>query len=174
MRRRPASAASRRRSLPLSHSPCARAACSCTHHAAEQELPEEDQEGQGAQGEALLELLALPSLACLCPRPPIAPSLHPSPAPRPQVVREHYLRDDIYSGSPLDPECPPDACKLSGDAPHYLLIDTNVALHQVGYTAPVPPLFAVCCPTVPRCWCRPLAALRCACRGRQGGAAELL
>ncbi len=48
-----------------------------------------------------------------------------------QVVREHYLRDDIYSGSPLDPDCPPDACKLSGEAPHYLIVDTNVALHQV-------------------------------------------
>ncbi len=49
-----------------------------------------------------------------------------------QVVREHYLRDDIYSGSPLDPACPPEACKLSGEAPHYLLVDTNVALHQAG------------------------------------------
>lgn len=48
-----------------------------------------------------------------------------------KVVREHYLRDDIYSGSPLDPACPPEACKLSGDAPHYLLVDTNVALHQM-------------------------------------------
>jgi exosome complex exonuclease DIS3/RRP44 len=52
-----------------------------------------------------------------------------------QVVREHYLRDDIYSGSPLDPECPPEAAKLSGEAPHYLLIDTNVALHQVAAAA---------------------------------------
>ena len=49
----------------------------------------------------------------------------------PQVVREHYLRDDIYSGSPLDPECPPESCKLSGEASHYLLVDTNVVLHQV-------------------------------------------
>ncbi|KAL4433106.1 hypothetical protein ABPG77_006533 [Micractinium sp. CCAP 211/92] len=48
-----------------------------------------------------------------------------------KVVREHYLRDDIYSGSPLDPACPPEACKLSGEAPHYLLVDTNVALHQM-------------------------------------------
>ena len=51
--------------------------------------------------------------------------------PLPQVVREHYLRDDIYSGSPLDPDCPPDAYKLSSEAPHYLIVDTNVALHQV-------------------------------------------
>ncbi|EFN55177.1 hypothetical protein CHLNCDRAFT_35599 [Chlorella variabilis] len=48
-----------------------------------------------------------------------------------KVVREHYLRDDIYSGTPLDPECPPEAYKLSGDAPHYLLVDTNVVLHQM-------------------------------------------
>lgn len=50
-----------------------------------------------------------------------------------QVVREHYLRDDIYSGSPLDPECDPSAYKLSPDAPHYLVIDTNVALHQMDF-----------------------------------------
>lgn len=49
-----------------------------------------------------------------------------------QVVREHYLRDDIYSGTPLDRECPPDCYKLSGEAAHYLLVDTNVVLHQVG------------------------------------------
>jgi hypothetical protein len=35
------------------------------------------------------------------------------------------------SGSPLDPECDPASHKLSAAAPHYLLIDTNVALHQV-------------------------------------------
>ena len=62
-----------------------------------------------------------------------ASHLSPRSVPSPQVVREHYLRDDIYSGSPLDPECPPEACKLSGEAPHYLLVDTNVALHQVGW-----------------------------------------
>ena len=46
-------------------------------------------------------------------------------------MREHYLRDDIYSGSPLDPECDPSAYKLSADAAQYLVVDTNVALHQV-------------------------------------------
>lgn len=35
------------------------------------------------------------------------------------------------SGSPCDPECPADEHKLSAAATHYLLIDTNVALHQV-------------------------------------------
>ena len=48
-----------------------------------------------------------------------------------QVVREHYLRDDIQSGTPLDPSCPKDAHKLSKDAPHYLVVDTNIALQQV-------------------------------------------
>lgn len=48
-----------------------------------------------------------------------------------KVVREHYLRDDIWSGSPLDPECDPSAHKLAADADHYLIIDTNVALQQV-------------------------------------------
>ncbi|KAF8058848.1 RRP44A [Scenedesmus sp. PABB004] len=50
-----------------------------------------------------------------------------------KVVREHYLRDDIWSGSPLDPGCDPSAHKLSPDAPHYLVIDTNVALHQMDF-----------------------------------------
>ena len=47
-----------------------------------------------------------------------------------QVVREHYLRDDIWSGSPLDPECDPAAAKLAPDAQHYLAVDTNVVLSQ--------------------------------------------
>ncbi len=49
----------------------------------------------------------------------------------PQVVREHYLRDDISSGSPLDPECDAESVKLSSDAKHYLIVDTNVVLQQV-------------------------------------------
>lgn len=48
-----------------------------------------------------------------------------------KVVREHYLRDDIYSGSPLDAQCDPESHKLSAEAPHYLVIDTNIALHQM-------------------------------------------
>uniref|UniRef100_A0A383VI63 Uncharacterized protein n=1 Tax=Tetradesmus obliquus TaxID=3088 RepID=A0A383VI63_TETOB len=50
-----------------------------------------------------------------------------------KVVREHYLRDDIWSGSPLDPGCDPSAHKLAPDAQHYLVIDTNVALHQMDF-----------------------------------------
>ena len=37
------------------------------------------------------------------------------------------------SGSPLDEECNASAHKLSATAKQYLLIDTNVALHQVGH-----------------------------------------
>ena len=48
-----------------------------------------------------------------------------------KVVREHYLRDDIWSGSPLDAECDQDAVKLSASAAHYLIVDTNVVLQQV-------------------------------------------
>lgn len=49
-----------------------------------------------------------------------------------QVVREHYLRDDISSGSPLDLECDAESAKLSAEAKQYLVVDTNVALQQVG------------------------------------------
>lgn len=52
-----------------------------------------------------------------------------------QVVREHYLRDDISSGSPLDPECDAESAKLSADAKQYLVVDTNVALQQVSLCA---------------------------------------
>ena len=52
-----------------------------------------------------------------------------------KVVREHYLRDDIYSGSPLDPDCDQSAAKLSASAPHYLVVDTNIVLQQVSDTA---------------------------------------
>ncbi len=48
-----------------------------------------------------------------------------------QVEREHYLRDDISSGSPLDPACDAAAVKLSTDAKHYLIVDTNIVLQQV-------------------------------------------
>ena len=52
-----------------------------------------------------------------------------------KVVREHYLRDDIPTGSSLDPDCPPDQARLGAgdDTLHYLIIDTNVALHQLDF-----------------------------------------
>ncbi|KAK9825185.1 hypothetical protein WJX81_004330 [Elliptochloris bilobata] len=50
-----------------------------------------------------------------------------------KVVREHYLRDDIWSGSPLDPESDPACNKLSVDAKEYLVVDTNVVLQQIDF-----------------------------------------
>ena len=60
----------------------------------------------------------------------ILPSVTAAVYAHAQVVREHYLRDDIWSGSPLDPECDPAAAKLAPDAQHYLAVDTNVVLSQ--------------------------------------------
>lgn len=63
---------------------------------------------------------------------------------RGQVVREHYLRDDIYSGTPLDPECPSTSYLLADDARHYLIVDTNVVLQQVGTGSNVSPSWCAC------------------------------
>lgn len=57
-----------------------------------------------------------------------------------KVVREHYLRDDIWCGvkgcgkckdkaPPLDTS-PATECELFSE-PHYVLPDTNVVLHQL-------------------------------------------
>ncbi|XP_054885769.1 exosome complex exonuclease RRP44 [Poeciliopsis prolifica] len=57
-----------------------------------------------------------------------------------KVVREHYLRDDIWCGSEVCTECKQDSTVLQRDAciesslcpdPHYLVPDTNVVLHQI-------------------------------------------
>ena len=52
-----------------------------------------------------------------------------------KVVREHYLRDDIYVGCELaSPELrgpDPSAHVISPAADAYVVIDTNVALHQL-------------------------------------------
>lgn len=50
-----------------------------------------------------------------------------------QVNKEHYLRDDIWSGTPLDPQSDPASNKLDADAKQYLVVDTNVALSQVPF-----------------------------------------
>ncbi|GJN09217.1 hypothetical protein PR202_ga27201 [Eleusine coracana subsp. coracana] len=49
-----------------------------------------------------------------------------------KIVREHYLRDDIYCGAISCSACD-DAAerKLSADAAAILVVDTNVVLHQV-------------------------------------------
>lgn len=67
-----------------------------------------------------------------------------------QIVREHYLRDDIYSGTPWDPDCDAGAAKLSKDARHYIVADTNVVLSQV-------------CMHVPASACGTCKGLGCAC-----------
>ena len=57
-----------------------------------------------------------------------------------KVVREHYLRDDVWCGvsgcgrckhesPPLD-SCPVSLSELS-PKPHFLVPDTNVVLHQL-------------------------------------------
>ena len=56
-----------------------------------------------------------------------------------KVVREHYLRDDIYVGCELATEeyRGPDQStwKLSPGASKFIVIDTNVALHQLDLLA---------------------------------------
>ncbi|CAI9110453.1 OLC1v1010476C1 [Oldenlandia corymbosa var. corymbosa] len=48
-----------------------------------------------------------------------------------KIVREHYLRDDIYCGAPFCKVCDVSGAKLS-DAPSPLLVvDTNVVLNQI-------------------------------------------
>uniref|UniRef100_A0A8C1G7T8 Protein DIS3 homolog n=1 Tax=Cyprinus carpio TaxID=7962 RepID=A0A8C1G7T8_CYPCA len=57
-----------------------------------------------------------------------------------KIVREHYLRDDIWCGSEVCKECKDEAPVLQEHAciesdlcsyPHYLIPDTNVLLHQI-------------------------------------------
>ncbi|XP_068646865.1 exosome complex exonuclease RRP44 homolog A [Aristolochia californica] len=48
-----------------------------------------------------------------------------------KVVREHYLRDDIYCGAPMCKVCDSSAARLSSTASPILIVDTNVVLHQI-------------------------------------------
>ncbi|KAJ8027840.1 Exosome complex exonuclease RRP44 [Holothuria leucospilota] len=57
-----------------------------------------------------------------------------------KIVREHYLRDDIWCGSEACSQCKQDSFVLEKapsvasdkcNFPHYILPDTNVVLHQV-------------------------------------------
>ncbi len=48
-----------------------------------------------------------------------------------QVVREHYLRDDISCGALFCPECDTSKAALRQTAENILVVDTNVVLHQV-------------------------------------------
>ncbi|XP_073001204.1 exosome complex exonuclease RRP44 homolog A [Typha latifolia] len=48
-----------------------------------------------------------------------------------KVVREHYLRDDIYCGFQSCTVCDTSAARLSSSASTILIVDTNVVLHQI-------------------------------------------
>lgn len=52
----------------------------------------------------------------------------------PQVVREHYLRDDIYCGAPFCKVCDVAAARLSSTASTIVIVDTNVVLNQVNFS----------------------------------------
>ncbi|CAH1778412.1 unnamed protein product [Owenia fusiformis] len=57
-----------------------------------------------------------------------------------KIVREHYLRDDIWCGSSMCNICLHESTPLQANpssassvcqSPHYLIVDTNVVLHQM-------------------------------------------
>ncbi|CAO2834115.1 unnamed protein product [Amaranthus hypochondriacus] len=48
-----------------------------------------------------------------------------------KVVREHYLRDDIYCGASICKTCDSSVARLSSDASTILIVDTNVVLNQI-------------------------------------------
>ncbi|XP_072963915.1 exosome complex exonuclease RRP44 homolog A [Typha angustifolia] len=48
-----------------------------------------------------------------------------------KVVREHYLRDDIYCGFQSCTVCDTSSARLSSSASTILIVDTNVVLHQI-------------------------------------------
>ena len=66
-----------------------------------------------------------------------------------KIVREHYLRDDIWCGSTICDGCDHEKTALTENpglnasicnCQHYLLPDTNVVLHQVRISIDFPPL----------------------------------
>ncbi|KAI8927152.1 hypothetical protein BC831DRAFT_399001 [Entophlyctis helioformis] len=57
-----------------------------------------------------------------------------------KIVKEHYLRDDIYCGLPGCSRCPrhdtvlsasPRSSSVSAGVPHFMVPDTNVLYHQI-------------------------------------------
>ncbi|KAF3440890.1 hypothetical protein FNV43_RR19176 [Rhamnella rubrinervis] len=48
-----------------------------------------------------------------------------------KVVREHYLRDDIYCGASICKVCDSSVARLSASASPILILDTNVVLNQI-------------------------------------------
>ncbi|KAH9316309.1 hypothetical protein KI387_024936, partial [Taxus chinensis] len=47
------------------------------------------------------------------------------------VVREHYLRDDIYCGALICQTCDASTAHISRSASPILIVDTNVVLNQI-------------------------------------------
>ncbi|KAF8405573.1 hypothetical protein HHK36_010480 [Tetracentron sinense] len=48
-----------------------------------------------------------------------------------KVVREHYLRDDIFCGASICKVCDSSVARLSSSASAILIVDTNVVLNQI-------------------------------------------
>jgi exosome complex exonuclease DIS3/RRP44 len=50
-----------------------------------------------------------------------------------KIVQEHYLRDDISCGYPECSSCVAVSGNrlLRSDAPHYIIVDTNIVLHSI-------------------------------------------
>lgn len=48
-----------------------------------------------------------------------------------KVVREHYLRDDIYCGAPACTVCDSQGARLAASPSVILILDTNVVLNQI-------------------------------------------
>ncbi|XP_075481686.1 exosome complex exonuclease RRP44 homolog A-like [Primulina tabacum] len=48
-----------------------------------------------------------------------------------KVVREHYLRDDIYCGAPFCKLCDISTARFNSTASTILIVDSNVVLHQI-------------------------------------------
>eukprot|EP00741_Cyanophora_paradoxa_P002860 tig00000640_g2776.t1 len=55
-----------------------------------------------------------------------------------KVVREHYLRDDIYCGVQGCSDCKNETPKLNATANAYVLLDTNVIIHQMDVVENLP------------------------------------
>ncbi|KAK9164894.1 hypothetical protein Scep_000085 [Stephania cephalantha] len=48
-----------------------------------------------------------------------------------KVLREHYLRSDIYCGASACKACNSSVARLSSDASTIIIVDSNVVLHQI-------------------------------------------
>lgn len=48
-----------------------------------------------------------------------------------KIVREHYFRNDLWCGSAVCDKCEQENPTLMAGIPHYVVLDTNVVLHQI-------------------------------------------